>query len=172
MKKLLVGIIAFFSVTLNAQNMEIIAVNQMLTKLYIATDNKDWEGLEAIFADKVLLDYSSFGAGEPVILTPQQIIGSWKGMLPGFKFTHHQLGNFITKVNGNKAEVFCYGTATHYLEHNEGNIWTVVGSYNLELKKEKEIWKVNSMKFNFKYQDGNTKLPEKAMQIVKKSPKR
>ena len=47
-------------------------------------------------------------------------------------------------------------------------IWTVVGSYNFELKKDNNVWQIVKMKFNFKYQDGNTDLPQKAIDTLKK----
>ena len=71
------------------------------------------------------------------------------------------------QVTGDKAAVFCYGTATHYLEDESGNLWTVVGSYDFELTSNDGQWTIDVMKFNFKYQYGNTFLPEKAMNSLK-----
>lgn len=136
-------------------------------QIFIATDNKDWSKVESTFADKVVLDYESMSGQPSAELTPQQITDAWKTILPGFTFTHHQVGNFISNINGNKADVFCYGTATHYLEDKNGNVWTVVGTYNFEVVKNSDKWQVSKMKFNYKYQDGNTALPQKAMEILK-----
>ncbi|MEM8895814.1 MAG: hypothetical protein AAGC88_14630, partial [Bacteroidota bacterium] len=49
--------------------------------------------------------------------------------------------------------------STHYLEDESGNLWTVVGSYDFELTSNDGQWTIDAMKFNFKYQDGNTSLP-------------
>ena len=143
-------------------------INTQITELFVATDEHNWKKVEAIFAEKVVLDYSSMNGNPAVELTPNQITTAWKGILPGFESTHHQLGNFITKVDKDTAQVFCYGTATHYLPDEKGNIWTVVGSYNFDLKKVENQWRITSMKFNFKYQDGNTSLPEKAIKNASK----
>lgn len=169
MKKIVILLISVISITVNAQNME--SVNETVSKLFVTTDNKEWSKVEEIFADKVELDYSSMNGNPVVILTPKQITDSWKTILPGFKYTHHQVGNFITKTEDNKAYVFCYGTATHYLENESGNVWTVVGSYDFELKQESGKWKVSKMKFNFKYQDGNSNLPALAIEKVKSDKK-
>ena len=165
MKSITILLLSIISLTINAQHMK--TVNETVSQLFIATDNREWHNVEAIFATLVELDYSSMNGNPAVTLSPQQITSSWKTILPGFAHTHHQLGNFITKVNGAKAEVFCYGTATHYLEDNEGNVWTVVGSYNFELHQLNKQWKIAKMKFNYKYQDGNTKLPGKAIEKLK-----
>ncbi len=135
--------------------------------LFIATDQRDWEKVEQLFSDEVLLDYSSMTGNEATTLKPTDITTAWKGILPGFQHTHHQIGNITTQVTGDRAAVFCYGTATHYLADESGNLWTVVGSYDFELASNDGLWTIDAMKFNFKYQDGNTSLPEKAMNSLK-----
>ena len=142
---------------------------QAVTELFIAVDSRDWIRLEEIFAPEVLLDYQSLSGNPPTTLTPQQIGGAWKSMLPGFTHTHHQVGNFIVQPvgdDGNTVHVFCYGTATHYLEHPEGNVWTVVGTYDFKVRRNTTVWQVAEMKFNFRYQDGNTALSKMAQEAV------
>ncbi|WP_430932222.1 nuclear transport factor 2 family protein [Saccharicrinis sp. 156] len=108
-------------------------INEKVTRLFVATDDRKWKEVESIFASKVELDYSSLNGNPATVLSPKEITGSWKTALSGFKHTHHQVGNFITTVNGKTSHVFCYGTATHFLEAQGGNVWTFVGSYNFDL---------------------------------------
>ena len=138
-------------------------INQKVAQLFIATDQGDWSTVEDSFTDEVRLDYSSMSGQPAAVLTPQQITTAWKGILPGFTHTHHQLGNFIGTLNDDKAQVFCYGTATHYLEDEGGNIWTVVGSYDFDLELQEGVWRISAMTFNFKYQAGNLTLAQKAI---------
>lgn len=154
-------------------NKEVSMNNQQITetvnKLFISVDNRDWENVKLIFSDTVLLDYTSMAGGQPAILTSSQIIDSWKGILPGFDKTHHQLGNYLIETDSDLAKVFCYGTATHYLANeSKNNIWTVVGSYDLELKDVNNTWRITKMKFNLKYIDGNNDLPKLAQGRIKK----
>lgn len=142
---------------------------ETVNRLFIEVDNKNWEKVEGIFSDKVLLDYTSMAGGEAAEIKPKQITESWKGMLPGFDKTHHQLGNYLVTQKGETAEVFCYGTATHYLANESGkNVWTVVGSYELEVVSQEKAWRVHKMKFNLKYIDGNNELPKIAQQRLNK----
>jgi hypothetical protein len=140
------------------------AIIQTVNNVFIFTDTHHWEGLQKeVFAKEVLLDYSSFVGGEPSALPSKQIVEGWKGFLPLFKSTHHQVGNYGVNINGNKASVFCYGTASHYLPNpSNQNLWWVVGSYDFELEKMSSGWRITKMKFNFKYQDGNLELPKLA----------
>ena len=153
---------------LNAQEME--KVNEIVTRLFVATDQRDWSKVIELSAPEVEIDYSSMNGQPASVLSPSQITEGWKTLLPGFEHTHHQLGNFITTIDESRAHVFCYGTATHYLPDENGDIWTVVGSYDINLEKDQnDQWKITKVKFNFKYQSGNTSLPEKAMNRIKNS---
>lgn len=166
MKKVLLGLLTLFSLNLNAQNMK--TPIDVVTQLFVATDQQDWLMVEKVFNSNVRLDYSSMNGSPATELSAQEIINSWKAILPGFKHTHHQLGNFQSVVDSNSAHIFCYGIATHYLEDEKGNVWIVVGSYDFDLiKDENQSWRITTMKFNFKYMDGNTSLPEKAMNNLK-----
>lgn len=161
-------VLIIISFSLNAQNKSMETLQKVVTQLFVATDQKQWEQVEACFASQVILDYSSFTQQPAATLSPKQITEAWKGVLPGFEHTHHQLGNFLIKAQATKAHVFCYGTASHYLKDEKGDLWTVVGSYDFDLKQEGNVWKVTQMKFNFKYQSGNTALPQKAIARLKK----
>ncbi|UTW64758.1 nuclear transport factor 2 family protein [bacterium SCSIO 12741] len=141
---------------------------ETVIELFVSTDEQQWDQVKAVFDSKVLLDYSSMTGSPATSMTPDEIVDAWKGLLPGFDHTHHQLGNFQMTLSNNQAQVFCYGTASHYLENESGKLWWVVGSYNFDLVKEDETWKIAGMKFNFKYQDGNTQLPQLAMKNLKK----
>ncbi|MEM9142164.1 MAG: nuclear transport factor 2 family protein [Bacteroidota bacterium] len=136
--------------------------------LFVATDQRNWDDVREAFHNKVLLDYSSMTGNAAMVMTPDQIIAAWRGILPGFEATHHQVGNFLIQEEGPKSHILCYGTATHYLGDESGNVWTVVGSYDFELNKGPQgVWTISAMKFNVTYQDGNTRLPEKAMNRLK-----
>lgn len=168
MKTLFIALLMTTSLLINAQQMEDkLNIQETISKMFINSDNQNWTEVEAQFAPKVTLDYSSMTGNLAEKVSPTDITTGWKTILPGFTYTHHQIGNFITKINGNKANSFCYGTATHYLEDDNGNVWTVVGSYDFDLEKVDDSWKITSMTFNYKYQNGNSKLIENAIKNVK-----
>jgi len=160
-KLIMVSLWVFSSLSMaGAQSAEQDIINH-ITKLFVYTDEQKWDEVQSSFAKQVLLDYSSFTGIEAAEMTPDQLVAGWSGFLPGFEATHHQVGNFIVETDDDEAQLFCYGTATHYLPNESGkNVWTVVGTYDFGLVKTADGWKVNIMKFDFKYQDGNTDLPK------------
>jgi len=148
--------------TVNAQLQQLIEkerVKETVNRLFISTDNRDWERVKRCFADSVLFDMTSMTGGEPLTLTPQEIVDGWDKGLKSLKAIHHQAGNYIINMNREGAEVFCYGIALHYLPNKtKQNTRTFVGSYNFHLQEEGGQWLIDQFKFNLKFIDGNADL--------------
>ncbi len=131
-----------------------------ISRFFIDVDDRNWASVESAMTGRVHLDYSSFGAGEPVDLTPEAITTAWKELLPGFDQTHHQIGNTLVDSKEQKATIKVHATTTHFIDGAEGgDIWVVYGTYNIALVHEGGEWKINSIQFIFKFQDGNIDLP-------------
>ena len=134
-------------------------VKEAINRLFISTDNRDWDTVSQLFAPEVLFDMTSMVGGKPIMLTPQEIVGSWEKGLKPLKAIHHQAGNYIVHVNEKQADVFCYGIASHFLPNKTNqNTRIFVGSYDFHLIKNGEEWQIDKFKFNLKYIDGNLNL--------------
>jgi hypothetical protein len=131
----------------------------VVNRLFIHTDERDWDRVKDCFAANVIFDMTSVVGGEPVELTPDDIVNSWDEGLKHLVAIHHQAGNYLVDILGSEATVFCYGIASHYLPNDTGeNTRTFVGSYDFHLIKDGEAWRINQFKFNLKYIDGNPNL--------------
>lgn len=140
----------------NVMNQEIA---NAVHRFFAAVDSREWDVVQALMTDPFYLDYSSFGAGPGSNLAPADVVSGWKGMLPGFDATHHQLGPLATELEGDRAVVRCTATATHHIAGAEGGaIWTVYGDYILTLSKA-DGWKLAANIFNFRFLTGNPALP-------------
>jgi len=134
-------------------------VKNVLTQLFVETDNRNWQKVAECFAGEVLFDMTSMAGGEPTTMTPQNIVDVWDEGLKSLQAIHHQVGNFKIQIDGNGAEAFCYGIESHYLPNETGeDTRTFVGSYNFHLSKMDNIWRIDFFKFNHKYTAGNMNL--------------
>jgi hypothetical protein len=127
--------------------------------LFIATDRKDWPAVIGCFTDRVRFDMTSM-TGEPPALVPAvEIASGWKKGLADIPAVHHQIGNELVILDGGTAHVSCYGIALHHnpLAKN-GTTRRFVGSYDLDLKKQEEEWKITGFTFHLKFIDGNADL--------------
>ena len=146
------------------------AIQEVVTAIFVSSDERNWAAVENAFAPKVLLDYTSMAGGDPATLTPHQITDSWKSVLPGFQHTHHMISNFEIEVEGTEATVSHYGNAQHYLNVENGeDLWSVVGTYGHHLVLTEKGWKVDRMTFNLKYMKGNMDLPRIAQENVQQT---
>ncbi len=150
---------------------------ETINRLFIGTDNRDWPQVKSCFAPSVLFDMSSLGAGQPKRMSPDEIVAGWDAGLGPLKAIHHQAGNYLVDVTGERASAFCYGIASHYLPNETGaNTRTFVGSYDFadriearaavqgctgcgfEFVRNGGQWKISGFRFNLKYLDGNPNL--------------
>ena len=163
---ILTGLTAFTQHNLKIKKstaMEQEKIIHSLIDVFAGADERNWQKIQHVMANTVLLDYTSMAGGNPAILTPQQITNSWEAFLPGFDKTFHQLSGFELKVTGNTATVHYAGKADHFIGKET---WTVEGTYDSELKKDNDLWLVTKHKFNFIKQSGNINLPTRAIQII------
>jgi hypothetical protein len=134
-------------------------VRDVVNRLFISTDNRDWDAVRDLFAAEVLFDVTSMVGGEPVTMKPADIVAAWDKGLKPIMAIHHQTGNYVINIEQNTAHVFCYGIASHYLPNKTNrNTRTFVGSYNFHLIKSGAKWQIDQFKFNLKYIDGNPNL--------------
>ena len=135
------------------------AIIERINTLFIATDARDWPRVRECFCASVLFDMSSAGGGVATPMTPEAIPNGWEAGLKPLQAIHHQSGNFLVTVEGDRATAFCYGIASHYLPNKSGaNTRTFVGSYDFELQREADAWRISMFRFNLKYIDGNPNL--------------
>jgi hypothetical protein len=135
-------------------------ITDVVTRLFVATDARDWEGVQECLDDSVLLDMTSVAGGEPARLTPAQVAEGWKAGLRPIEHVHHQIGNLAIRIEGAHARAGCYGIAYHYRPTQLGrNTRVFVGSYDLELRADAgPRWRITTFRFNLKFVDGNRDL--------------
>jgi hypothetical protein len=132
---------------------------EIVNQLFIGTDNRNWKTVRDCFTDKVLFDMTSMTGGKPGEIPADKIVEGWNQGLKNLQHIHHQAGNYLVNIKQDTADVFCYGTAYHYLENSSGrNSRTFVGSYDFQLKQIAYKWKICKFKFNLKFIEGNKEL--------------
>jgi 3-phenylpropionate/cinnamic acid dioxygenase small subunit len=135
-------------------------VVDLVTELFVATDQRDWAAVRRCFAAQVHFDMSRAGAGPATRRTPDEIADGWAEGLKGIEALHHQAGNFRVTVYEDRATASCYGIAYHFRRTRSGhNTRTFVGSYSFVLQRGGHHgWLITSFRFDLKFIDGNPQL--------------
>ena len=130
-----------------------------ITRLCVGTDNRDWSLVERCFAATVRFDMSSMGGAPATEMAATAIIAAWEAGLRPLAAVHHQAGNHLVRLNGDRADASCYAVATHYRPAGAGGTTrTFVGSYDFGLAREGDRWVITAFTFTLKYIDGNLNL--------------
>jgi hypothetical protein len=140
---------------MNTQN-DTQQITQLINKLYVFTDEQKWDKLhDEVFTSDVWLDMESLG-GPKQTMKATDITAMWSQAYTEVDAVNHLSGNYLIDIDGEKAEVFAYATATQYKKKaTQGNIREFVGTYNFKVVKNNGNWKLNFFKYNLKYMTGN-----------------
>ena len=156
-----------------AQARDVVEIIATVDSVVLYTDRLEWQKVEAAFADEVLLDYSSLTGGEPQTLTPQETIGQWRSVFPGFAGTQHIMSAHQVEVQEDSATVTAHIYALHYLPNEAGeNTYEVVGDYDFELERSGDGWNVTLMRLLLGFELGNAQLMQLATQRVEQGQTR
>lgn len=141
------------------------AVEDLVTRMFVLTDNREWKALTECFAARVLVDYTSLSGGEPATVAREDLVASWKGLLEGFKTTQHLATNYLVDLRGDEATLTASFQAQHYLPDDHGeSTWTLGGSYRIEAIRESEAWRISAITMTARWAKGNQNLMTLASQ--------
>jgi 3-phenylpropionate/cinnamic acid dioxygenase small subunit len=136
-----------------------IAVEDVVVRTFVATDEQDWATLVDCFADPIVLDMTSMVGGEPATLAPREVAAAWAEGFAPLDHVHHQIGNLRTEVHDGRATVRCYGVAFHRREAAPGvKTRMFVGTYTFDLEAAGDAWRIHRLAFHLKFIDGNLEL--------------
>src|SRR5688572_26328243 len=115
-------------------------VLDVVNRVFLATDARRWDELLALFDERVRFDMSSLSGQPEAELPAQEIVDGWRTGLAGIAAVHHQTGNFVVTLAGDRADVFCYGIALHHRPEAEKRVTMFVGSYVFALARAAGTW--------------------------------
>lgn len=143
------------------------AVKTIVESVAILADTRNFEALEALYADEVMVDYSSL-SGEPAELrSPPALMNEWAATLPGFDRTRHALSDVEASVSGDSATARADVVAGHWID---GAYWEVEGHYDYALIRGDEGWRITEMTFTLEDETGSRDVFGPAMEAAAATP--
>lgn len=143
-------------------------VISVVSSIPLAVDLARYDLAEAAFAPQIVIDYTSLWGGTPNTMTPAELMTAWRGIVPGFTATWHELSNVKAKVSGTRASATADVDGRHWID---GQLWRPVGHYTWDLEKQNNQWKVTRMVFTMTQEIGDRKLAHLAMERAKAGAK-
>ena len=133
-----------------------VEIIETVNKIAIRSDRRDWAIVRNCFTEQVEFDYTSLSGGEPVTITAATQVQQWADFFSStFKTTQHLIGSHVVTLNGATAGCVAHFQAHHtYLEASQGT-WLLAGTYDYDLVRTGNGWKVEKMKMTALWETGN-----------------
>jgi hypothetical protein len=132
----------------------------------LAFDLAAYEIIERAYAPKFVSDYTSILGGEPMEMTPAELVELLRGQVPGFTATWHCISDISAKVDGDTASASAFFTAQLWVEKA---LWEPRGMYQWQLARMDERWLVTHAKFVVIEESGDRSILGLAVAKAKQS---
>lgn len=134
-----------------AETQEVAAIKTVVESVATLADTGNFDALEQLYTDEVLVDYSALSGVEPELKSPQALMTEWAGVLPGFDRTRHAISNVQIEVDGSRAVATADVVADHYVADL---YWQVTGDYRYELVNAGDAWRIAAATFEVRDESG------------------
>ena len=133
-----------------------LAILELIARLGLLVDARDWDGFEGLFTDPVYSDRTSLFGGEPQTSTPGELVSGLRYALGGLDTTHHLITCQTISLDGDQATSAANMQGTHVLANaSGGHMWTVAGRHDYQLKRTADGWRIAGLTFTIQWASGN-----------------
>jgi hypothetical protein len=133
-----------------------LAIIELIGRLALTIDAKDWDAMGQLFTDTVYHDRTSLTGGEPYTAPVAQFVEGWRQTLQGMDAVHHLITNHVISLDGDQATCAANMQGTHVLANASGGpIWTVGGRHDYKLKRTPGGWRIAGLTFTLEWATGN-----------------
>jgi SnoaL-like protein len=136
-----------------------LAILELIGRLVLVLDARDWNGLERLFTETVYSDRTSLLGGEPVTVGRAEFVEGWRQTLQHLDAVHHMITCHVITLDGDRATCAANMQGTHvYTNHSGGPIWTVGGRHDYQLERTPDGWRIAGLTFTLKWATGNMNI--------------
>ena len=136
-----------------------LAILELIGRLSLTIDAKDWDTMGRLFTDTVYHDRPSLTGGEPYTAPVAQFVEGWRQTLQAMDAIHHQITNHVVSLDGDKAFCAANMMGTHVLANASGGpMWTVGGRHDYQLARTSDGWRIAGLTFTLQWATGNMNI--------------
>jgi hypothetical protein len=133
-----------------------LAILELIGRLALTIDAKDWDAMGQLFTDTVYHDRTSLTGGEPYTAPVAQFVEGWRQTLQAMDSVHHQITNHVISLSSDEATCAANMQGIHVLANASGGpMWTVGGRHDYQLKRTAGGWRIAGLTFTLQWATGN-----------------
>lgn len=92
-----------------------LAIIELIGRLVLVLDARDWDALGELFTDTVYSDRTSLLGGDPVTVSREDFVAGWKQTLQNLDAVHHMITCHVITLDGDRATCTANMMGTHVL---------------------------------------------------------
>ena len=117
----------------------------VVSALAHAQDDRDWDRLRGLFADRVQLDMTTVFGSPAIEVEADALLDMARSTLDGFSATHHSTSNVDVTVDGDAADCRAHVIAYHHVTMDPGvtDFCTMRGYWKLALRRAGGRWVIH-----------------------------
>lgn len=147
---------------MNSTHADRLDIIDVVNRIALLADLREWDGVARCFADEVEVDYRSEFGGDIKRLTPAALMEEW-AWLNNFRATQHDITSHVVDIEGERARCRAHVHATHFADGGRGDtMWTCWGNYDYRLRRTQDGWRVERTQFTLTGWRGNPEVNERA----------
>jgi SnoaL-like domain len=147
--------------TTTAELVDRLEITELVSRLVLLLDSRDWTGLEDVFTDTVYNDRTSLTGGSPETLPKAEFIGGWRYLMSGLDTLHHLVTGHVVDLDGDSATCTANMQGTHVLANPAGgHFWTVGGRHVYQAARTPDGWRISGIIFTIQWATGNQGIVE------------
>lgn len=128
-------------------------IYEVLSRYSYALDSRDWDALADVFAADGVAEFGELGGRHE---GPAAIASFVRSVLEGLDASQHLIGSQSAQVDGDRATARCYFQAQHVIVGaSGGNCYLVGGTYEDELVRTPDGWRIALRRLVPSWYDGN-----------------
>jgi SnoaL-like domain len=136
---------------------ERLAVQDTVTRMSWLLDRREWDALQEVFADELVLDYTQPFGGEPETLTSAELVERWRAQVGHLDSTQHVTTGVLVEVTGDRARATANVTAHLRREGTLGSaLWHNGGHYDVRLQRTSGRWRITALTAAISWGEGNS----------------
>ena len=141
-----------------------LAILELIGRLSLTIDAKEWDAMGQLFTDTVYHDRTSLTGGEPYTAPVAQFVEGWRQTLQNMDAVHHQITNHVISLDGDQATCAANMQGVHVLANASGGpMWTVGGRHDYQLQRTPDGWRIAGLTFTLQWATGNMNVLTLAM---------
>jgi hypothetical protein len=136
-----------------------LAIIELINRVALALDAKDWNGLGQLFTETVHTDRTSLTGGEPETVALADFVAGWRATLENLDAVNHLITGHVVELDGDEATCANNMQGIHVFANDAvGPIWTVGGRHDWGLKRTADGWRIERHKFTIQWATGDAQI--------------